>query len=266
MRNLNDLKPHHKKSIENLTAQLEKNEKYLALIIAGSIAKGYERDYSDIDVMIVIPEEEFEKRRKRKRLMYYDTSVCDYPEGYIDGKLVSLSFLELIAERGGEPTRDAFRGAWIAFSRIPDLDILLKKIPIYQKEQKLEKIQKFYTQFEYANWALIDAFKLKNQYLISRSISDLILFGGRLILAHNEMLFPFHRWFLKRLGEAPEKPDNLLEIVNNLLSDSNPSNAEMFYNTIKDFRKWESKGFWSSNFLEDTEFAWIDNKSWIGNI
>jgi len=266
MRTLNNLKPHHRKSIEKLTAQLEKKANFQALILGGSITKGYERENSDIDIMIVIPDEEFQKRRRRKRLMYFDTSVCNYPDGYVDGKLVSIPFLKLVAEKGGEPARDAFRDAIIVFSKIPDLQALLDKIPIYQKEQKLEKIQKFFTQFEYANWALIDAFNLNNKYLIARSVSDLVLFGGRLILAHNEMLFPFHRWFLKRLGEAPDKPKNLMVLIDNLLSNNNPSNAELFYNAVKEFRKWETKGFWSLHFMEDTEFAWIDDKAWIGNI
>ena len=107
MRTLNNLKPHHRKSIEKLTAQLEKKANFQALILGGSITKGYERENSDIDIMIVIPDEEFQKRRRRKRLMYFDTSVCNYPDGYVDGKLVSIPFLKLVAEKGGEPARDA---------------------------------------------------------------------------------------------------------------------------------------------------------------
>ncbi|MHA1492123.1 MAG: nucleotidyltransferase domain-containing protein [Promethearchaeota archaeon] len=134
------MRPHHKQAIEKLTESLKKDEKCLAIIITGSVAKGVERDDSDIDIVLVVTDKEFERRKRRNRFIYFDDNVCDYPGGYIDGKIVDLQLLKTVAERGSEPARDAFRGAWIAFSKIPELEELFKKkIPVYQKEEKKEK-------------------------------------------------------------------------------------------------------------------------------
>ena len=57
------MKPHHKKAIENLTDYLKQNNKYFALIITGSVAKGQEKEDSDIDFVLVVTDEEFEKRK-----------------------------------------------------------------------------------------------------------------------------------------------------------------------------------------------------------
>ena len=46
----------------------------------------------------------------------------------------------------------------------------------------------------------------------------MILFGGRLILAHNEILYPFHKWFMRVLGSAPNKPEWLMECIDDLAS------------------------------------------------
>ncbi|MHA1986254.1 MAG: hypothetical protein ACW98D_06420, partial [Promethearchaeota archaeon] len=107
------MRPHHRRAIENLKESIKKDED------------------SDIDVTLIATDEEFEKRKKRDMFLYYETKFCDYPGGYIDGKVVNLEFLQTIAERGSEPARDAFRDTWIAYSNVPELENLLKKIPIF---------------------------------------------------------------------------------------------------------------------------------------
>ncbi|MBY8984319.1 MAG: nucleotidyltransferase domain-containing protein [Candidatus Lokiarchaeota archaeon] len=257
---------HHKRAIEKLVESIEKDNRFLALIIGGSVAKGMEREDSDIDVTLVATDEEFEKRKKGKMYLYYETEFCDYPGGYIDGKVVNLKFLQTVAERGSEPARDAFRDAWIAYSEIPELGNLLKKIPVFQKEEKLGKISKFYAQFETANWIIKEAVRRNDDYLLTRGITDLILFGGRLILEHNEILYPFHKLFMQTLAKAHDKPENLKLLIDNLLKKRNLENAQTLFESIKNFRKWEIREFWAIKFLLDTEWAWIDGKPYVGDL
>lgn len=260
------MKAHHKEAIERLSESLKQNENYLAVIITGSVAKGEERDDSDIDFILVVTNEEYEKRKKRNRFLYFDTQYCDYSGGYVDGKIVNLEFLKLVAERGTEPARDAFRDSWIAFSKIQELELILEKIPIYQKSEKVEKIQKFLAQFEVAKWYIGEAIRRKDKYLLIRAATDLVLFGGRLILAHNEILYPFHKLFMNALKKAPEKPDHLLELINNLLKEPNPENTQAFYEAIKKFRNWKIRGIPNVQYMLDTELAWVDGKLYVGDI
>ena len=260
------MRPHHKRAIEKVVESIEKDNRFLALIIGGSVAKGMEREDSDIDVTLVATDDEFEKRKKGNMYLYYEQKFCDYPGGYIDGKVVDLEFLKTVAERGSEPARDAFRDAWIAYSEIPELENLLKKIPVFQKEEKLEKISKFYAQFETANWIIKEAVRRNDDYLLTRGITDLILFGGRLILEHNEILYPFHKLFMETLEKAPDKPENLILLINNLLKKRNLENAQTLFESIKNFRKWEIRDFWAIRFLLDTEWAWIDGKPYAGDL
>lgn len=260
------MKPHHKKAIEKFVESIKQDKRFLALIIGGSVAKGMERDDSDIDVVLVATDEEFKKRKKSNMFLYYTKDFCDYPGGYIDGKVVDLQFLQTVAERGSEPARDAFRDAWIAYSKIPELEDILMRIPVFQKKEKLKKIEKFYAQFEIANWIIKEAERRNDDYLLTRGITDLILFGGRLILEYNEILYPFHKLFMQTLEKAPDKPENLMSLINTLLNDRNSKNAQTLYNTIKDFRKWEIREFWAIRFMLDTEWAWIDGKPYVGDL
>jgi predicted nucleotidyltransferase len=260
------MRDHHKRAIEKLVETLIKDERFLALIIGGSVAKGMERKDSDIDVTLVATGEEFKKRKEKNLYIYYEKKFCDYPGGYIDGKVVNLEFLKTIAERGSEPARDAFRDAWIAYSKIPELENILKRIPVFQKEEKLEKIRKFYAQFETANWIIKEAVRRNDDYLLTRGITDLILFGGRLILEQNEILYPFHKLFMESLENAPDKPENLMPLIINLLKKRSVENAQALFESIKSFRNWELKEFWAIRFLLDTEWAWIEGRPYVGDL
>ena len=260
------MKPHHKRAIEKLTDHFKQDDRYLALIITGSVAKGQEKDDSDIDFVLVVTDDEFEKRKRRKRYSYFNTQFCDYPGGYVDGKIVNLQFLKTVAERGTEPARDAFGDAWIAFSKIPELEDILNAIPVYQIEEKASKIQSFIAQFEIAYWYVGEAEKRNDKYLLNRVTTDLVLFGGRLILAHNEILFPFHKLFMNVLEKAPHKPDNLLKLINVLANEPNSQNAKGFYDCVKNFKNWKLRGFPGTQYMLDTEWAWIEGKPYIGDI
>ena len=260
------MRPHHKRAIQKLIESIKQNERFIALIIAGSVAKGMEKDDSDIDVILVVTDEEFEKRKRRNRYLYYETQFCDYEGGYIDGKIVNIQFLETVLERGSEPARDAFRSAWIAYSKNPKLEDLIKKIPNFQKEEKLEKIRKFYAQFEIANWFVQEAERRNDNYLLNRAVTDLILFGGRLILEHNEILYPYHKLFMKTLEQTTDKPENLLKLIETLLNEKNSKNAQVLFDAIKTFRKWEIRELSPIRFMIDTEWAWIEGKPYVGDL
>ena len=55
-----------------------------------------------------------------------------------------------------------------------------------------------------------EAIKRNDKYLLTRAVGDLVLYGGRLILAHNEVLYPYHKFLMTELERAPEKPDDLI--------------------------------------------------------
>ncbi|MHA1193064.1 MAG: nucleotidyltransferase domain-containing protein [Promethearchaeota archaeon] len=260
------MRPHHQKAIEKFTQNVKENPKFIALIIGGSLAKGLELEDSDIDGIIIATDEEYNKRKRRNRFLFFDPSFCDYLGGYAEGKIVNREFLEIVAERGTEPARDAFRGAWIAYSDIPELENILKRIPIFQKEEKAEKIQKFYAQLDVANWYVKEAERRNDPYLLNHAISDLVLFGGRMILEHNEILYPYHKWFMKALEKAPDKPKDLMILIKKVLLERNSTNAQSFYDVIKSFRKWEIRGIANVGFLLDTELAWLEGKPYIGDL
>ncbi len=260
------MRPHHQKAINKLVEYLKDKPEFLAIIVGGSVTKGNEKENSDIDVILVVTDEEFEKRERRSRFIFYDDSLCDYPDGYIDGKIVNLRFLELAAERGSEPARDAFRDAWVAYSKINDLENLIKKIPLFKKEEKKEKIISFIAQIKISMFFIRESVKRDDLFLLTRGITDLILFSGRLILAHNKVLYPNIKLLLDALENAKEKPDNMIELIETLLRGRTIELAEELCNTVLNYRRWPRVSNAAVRYLIDTEWAWLNGKMYIGDV
>ncbi len=260
------MRPQHQRTVDRLVAHFEPDPAFTALVVGGSIARGWERDDSDVDVLLVASDEEFDRRRKERAFHYYTTEFCDYPGGYVDGKIVDLGFLREVAGRGSDPARAAFVGAILAYSRLPEIAGLLERIPVYPEAQHRDRLQSFYAQMLVWQWYAGEAEKRGDRYLLLRSCSELVLFGGRLILAHNRLLYPYHKWFMQELERAPEKPAGLLAIARELLASPGKGAADRFVQCILDFADWEKPAEgWPGRFMEDTEWAWRRGAAPLGD-
>ncbi|RAV05619.1 nucleotidyltransferase domain-containing protein [Paenibacillus sp. YN15] len=242
----------HQENIRQYTAEASRNSGVLAVIIGGSIAHGYATEKSDIDVMLVVPEEEFERRLEAGEIQFLDKAF------HVDGKYISLEFIRKVIASGNEATRYSFEGAFVTFSRVEGLEELLAQAQAYPLEQKQDKINRFYGQFKAWHWYCKDALKKGNPYLLDYAVSNLVLFGGRLILAYNEKLFPYQKWFLRVLDSCGEKPDQLMEKLDALMEKKGLAEVEAFHSAVDEFSQWNTTGRrWPNLFLYDSEWKWL---------
>ncbi len=254
--------PHHQRTIERLIDRFKEDANTLALLIGGSLAKGYGDESSDVDFVLITSAEDYARRQPDRAFIYYATDLCDYPGGYVDGKIVNVGFLEEVADRGSEPARSAFEKALVAYSRLPQLDDLLQRITAYPEATHVEKVRSFYAQLLAMQWYVGEAEKRANQYLLMHTVSDLVLFGGRLILAHNRRLYPYHKWLLRTLQDVPEKPADLMALIDRVLTEPSKANADRFCDAILNFTTWPQPAEgWPARFMADTEWAWRYDKA-----
>jgi predicted nucleotidyltransferase len=251
------MRKHHTESIQKLTDYFRKDPTVLALLIGGSLVKGLAKEDSDVDCMLVVTDEEFERRAKTKEYQYFSHEFTDYEGGYVDGKFITLDFIKDASQKGTEPARWAFTNVEIAFSHIPELDELIRGIPVYQEEGHEERLKSFHSQVSLLRWFVGEAERHKNTYLMMHAVSKLVLFSGRLILAHNRILYPYHKWFLTVLKDAPEKPENLMNLIDELLSAPSLKQAEALMDAVLNFRDWGNpECSVVGRFIEDDEWNW----------
>ena len=254
---MNELYRHHEESIDNVIEYFKKEPEVQALLLGGSIAHGFAAPASDVDVMMLVSDQHFEERLSQGRLTFYNKELCTYAEGYVDGKYLSASHLKRVAEKGSEPARFAFQDARVLFSRGESLDQQLRSIARYPVEGKAERLRRFYAQFEAWNWYASEGLRLGNRYLLGLAVSKLVLFGGRLILTHNEILYPYHKWFLRVLEGAKDKPPALLQSIENLYQGASTENVRQYYELVKNFRDWGMMPTtWPAQFMLDSELNW----------
>ena len=257
-----DILSHHQRAIDRLVDAYGDDPEFPALIIGGSVAKGCARPDSDVDFMIVASEESFEARLKTQDLFVNRQDLCDYDGGYVDGKIVSIDFLKQVSENGNEPSRAAFEGAFLAYSRLPELESLIRKIHVYPEVGHADRVKAFYSMAFIQNWLMQEASRHKNRYTMTRAASQLSLFSARLILAHNRRLFPYHKWLARALSEVRDKPDELIERFDRLLERQDAESATALFASVRDYHDWGVSDLDAYTwFMRDVEWSWMSGKT-----
>lgn len=262
------MEPHHAASIRNLVEAMEPDASVLALLLTGSIAHGFARPDSDIDVAIVIGPDEYRRRRHEERLHYVNSALCTY-EGYIDGKYVDLEFLRLVAERGSDPARFAFKDSRVLFSRVPELQDLLADVARFPIEQKRSRIDRFVAQLLAWRWYHRESARLENRYLRYLALQKIVLFGCRIVLTENELLYPFHKWLLRVVERAPRLPPGFVATVEAVLADDTEPRVEAFCDQVFDFAGVDlgrADAVWPSRYMRDIELAWTDHEPPVDDV
>lgn len=73
---------HHRDTIEKAIKKLSKDKKILAALPGGSVAHGFAAESSDIDLMLILSEEDYQQARHHGDLHYVDKESANYPGGY----------------------------------------------------------------------------------------------------------------------------------------------------------------------------------------
>ena len=259
------LQAHHLKVIERLKEIFQDDPRFLALLVGGSLVKGWGSVNSDVDIVLIATEEEYARRVKSDDLGYLNFEICDYPDGYVDGKIINEAFLHDVAKRGSEPARAAFRNVQIAFSHLPHLDELLKRIPVYQEDEREAKMRSFYCHVQAHHWFIGEAEKRQSIYLMTHATSEMVFYSARLLLAYNRILYPFHKWMLRALEDAPEKPADFFLLAEALLKEGTTANAKALWDCINNFRDWNIHDSWGVRFMHDSEWNWRDGRTPIAD-
>ena len=102
--------------------------------------------------------------------------------------------------------------------------------------------------------------------MLTQATANFVLFAGRLILAHNRMLYPYHKWFMRELRKAPERPDDLIERVETMLKQPCQQNADALLASVVNFREWEKPTTdVAPRFMEESEWNWREGRTPIGD-
>ena len=256
------MREHHQKSLENLIDYFKNDTDIISIILGGSVAKGCARDDSDIDAIIVVHDEKYAALEAANRLSECIFGHCTYEKGYFDIKYTTLHYLRTLAEKGSEPSRNAFLSSRCVYGDNEEVAALIAAIPVFQQQEKSDKMLSFYSAFS-LNYGYFWGASKNNAYLRIRTASDIVLFGLRLVLQNNEVLFPCHKALLETVAKLERKPEGIVETTECFLRDLTDESKDAFGSAVLAFIDYTPPAQYAevlTRFVDDNELWWYKQR------
>lgn len=217
---------HHELSIKNMEKHFREHNA-IALLLVGSVAKGTEREDSDLDGIVILSEEEYAEKAKHDTTTETIDGLCTYEGGYFDIKYMTKQYLKDLAEKGSEPARNGFTKAKILFCNDAEIEDILPRIPIFQKSEKEEKLLSFYSNF-WLNYHYFLKSCAIDGYMKMHTISEIIYSIYRIILQENEILFDCNRRLEQQVESISDHTAELVRLGRMLEDSQSISVADRF--------------------------------------
>lgn len=224
---------HHLRSIEKLKEYFAGEEGVIALLLAGSVAKGNERPDSDLDAFVVVTDERYAELVSQNRLAEVITGYCTYEGGYFDIKYKTKEMLCETAERGSEPARNAFNKAQVLFSSDGEIGEIVSRISAYPENEIAEKIACFQANLFLNYGYFLNCVGEDNVYMRAHLAQEIVFSVYRLILIENRVLFPCNRRLEETVRACPDRPSDILDMGSRFLKESTRENADAFVGAFR---------------------------------
>ena len=249
---------HHDDAIARYVERVSADPATLGVILTGSLARGTEREDSDVDLYLLVTEEAWDAAYLANRLMFTETDGIDYLDGYFDVKLATLSYLDDAADRGDDPVRDSFAHSRVVFSRVDDLEVRLARAARMPDEGWDDRMASFLAQARlHGGYFLDQAFASGDGLLLNHAAVHLVFAASRALLALNRVAFQGPKYLAKSVAGLDQKPDDWARLVDAVLSEPSPATAGALLMALETFYPWPlPREQTLSTFILDNELAW----------
>lgn len=258
---------HHAESLTRMVDLLQRREGVLGVVFGGSVAQGRERPDSDLDAMVVLEDEIYARLRAENRLCECIHGHCTYPGGYFDVKYMTMDYLRAAAEHGSDPTRNSFVKSRVMFSRVEDLEDIVRRIQTYPVAKKRERIELFASILLLSGGYLFDCARIdaRDSYLTPRAVCDAVYGGLRMLLARNEVFFPCHRNMMAYAARLPDAPENIADLANAFLAGPTPATRDAFTQAICRHPGWDldfgDHNHFYAVYVKYMEQSWLESEA-----
>lgn len=250
---------HHEESIQIMKEYFQRDNDVIALVLGGSVAKGEARPDSDLDGMVIVTDESYDKRKSEGKLCESINGLCTYPAGYFDIKYFNKKYLQAAVEQGSDPTRNSFIKAQVLFSNDPEIAKIIEKIPIYPRDKKLERIKTFHSILRFASgYFFNDALMSGDKYMLDKCCFEIVYAGLRMLFAYNEEFFPSHKRLIEYAQRLRCKPDKIVELAMAINEKKDALSRDAFVDAILNFTDWgfDINSGYGWTYVERLEQTW----------
>ena len=247
---------HHQRALDAALNRLRIADDALLILLDGSVARGEAREGSDVDLIVVVTDAGYESRLQRGEVAFYWPDLADWPGGYVEGRYISKSFVKAAARDGSEPTRFSFSHVRIVWGGDSEIEAIVSQIPVYPEWDRERRMDAFFSQMWIAwhyYWQVGE--ERQDPFLRSLGATHIVLFGARLLLAHDRILVPSQKRLMEIVAKSPSRPEGFEALVVDTLAGER-SSAERLCNVITNVVGKREVDF-ISRFQQDTEMSWF---------
>ena len=229
------MQQHHRDAIERWAEAAAADDEVLAVVMAGSQTRGYG--------LAATSTGSWSSPTMRSPVAEPAASSPSSPPSSATTRVATLmpststgpSSRRHGARQRTRPDR-RFLGAIVPWSSDPSIDA------------------RVHAQAQAAQWYVGEAAKRDDPYLAGWAASRLALFASRRVLAHNQVLYPDHKWLVRTVAEVSDRPDDFLDLVGALAIERTPAAAEAVVMSLLLFREWpQAPAGWSTQVMLDSE-------------
>jgi predicted nucleotidyltransferase len=249
---------HHDETLEKYLADVHRRSDAIAVILSGSVARGDEREDSDVDVYLVVTDDAFNEARAAGALSTVRHDLATYPDGYIDEKVVPLGYLDAAVERAEEPARAPFQYARVVWSRVEGLQERIARIAVLAEPEWQRREQAHIAAARlYAGYFLPQGEKADDPLLRPWAALHLVTAAGRALLARQRVLFEGPKYLSRAVGRV-DRPDEYDALVAELLTAPRSDAGFALLGALERHRPaglgWEET---LGRYGQDDELAWF---------
>jgi hypothetical protein len=228
-----------------------------AILQVGSLAQGSGTDESDIDLVLVVREEEFNRRLSAHQCGWLTFEFNEPPVPYCEGKYVSVKYLEAAALRGSEPTRVHLSSAVLVWGDLPNLPELVGRIGTYPESERSRNIASFFAQVQVQSFFLRTAQSRNDSWLASHAAAKLTYFAYRAVLAHHRVLFATPKRLLESYDAISDRPKDLSAALERLRIGPTPDHGDQAVEIVRQHLNLPDEPLRClAEFIHDTEMSW----------
>ncbi|HWV50703.1 MAG TPA: nucleotidyltransferase domain-containing protein [Microbacterium sp.] len=246
------------RALDAYVAQVAADSETVGVVVIGSVARGTEREDSDVDVYLVVTPEAFARSTAADRWAWIDRYGLDYPGSYIDVKLADLDYLRTAVERADDPTRASFAGARVVFSRTDELATLVERISALGDDVWAGRIRSHVAQAHlHGGYFLRQADERDDPFLLQHAGVHLTLAAARAALASAHRLMPGPKYIHRLVREVPS-PDGFVAAWDAVVADPGIRTANALIEILDDWLgRDQTRDESLSVFIRDNELAWL---------
>jgi hypothetical protein len=110
-------------------------------------------------------------------------------------------------------------------------------------------------------WFIGDAQRENDSYYLALASGNLVHYASRLLLAYNRMLYTSNKYLMKRVGEAPQKPGDFLELAEKATRQPGVQTAKALIECLQQYRDWGVDLTTMINLhIENIEWGWHNGR------